>query len=305
MKNAVLVLVFFALLLGCNKDENERISDPDRVAELMNANLEILTPGVFTVDPDDVSIDNSIQIINNGSGVVGLESGSPMDNQITFNAPNGNVNAVGMRFGTSGPIYFVPVNANGVTDATATFSFLISEGICDDLSRICHDIRCYEFAQTTSGAISAANIQDVAMMCGNCDEPSCQSLLDSSVCGNLSGEDGSPRFNLTWSGSMDLDLYVTDPTGETISYVNTVSNSGGMLDVDCTGNCSGGNSENITWPNGGPSGQYSFYVNNYSGGNNTSFNILIRDNNQDINTISGTTSQSNDDNSPVYTYTKQ
>ncbi|MFC0603772.1 hypothetical protein [Winogradskyella pulchriflava] len=302
MKNAVRMLIFFTLFLGCNKDENERISDPDRVAELMNANLEILTPGVFTINPDEVTIDNSIQIINNGSGVVGLESGSPMDNQITFNAPNGNVNAVGMRFGTSGPIYFVPVDANGVTDATATFSFLITEGICDDLSRICHDIRCYEFAQTTSGAISAANIQDVAMLCGNCDEPSCQGLLDSAECG-LAGLDGSPRFNLTWSGNIDLDLYVTDPNGNTISYINPSSSSGGMLDIDCTGGCTGGNSENITWPDGGPSGQYTFYVNNFDGGN-APFNIQIRDNGQDVSAFSGSTNMSND-NSQTYTYTKQ
>lgn len=59
-----------------------------------------------------------------------------------------------------------------------------------------------------------------------------------------------------------LRPYVTDPNGETISYINTSSSSGGMLDIDCTGNCPGGNSENITWVDGGAAGTYSFYVDN-------------------------------------------
>ncbi len=297
----LLTLFSILILISCGSDgdgDNEKISDPDQVARLMNDNL-ILPPGHFIVNPDDVEVDESITIINTANSTIPIDSGQSMSNPITFNAPNGNVNAVGMRFGTSGPIYFVPIETNGANSGTGVFDFLITQGICDDLSEICHDIRCYEFAQTTSGQISAANITDVAMLCGNCDEPSCEGLVDTSEC--ISGEDGDPRFNLTWSGSTDLDLYVTDPTGETISYINISSSSGGILDVDCVGDCDTVNSENITWPDGGPSGTYSFYANHFSGGS-TSFSILVRDNGVNVTTYSGTLSS--DNNSTVWTYIK-
>jgi len=119
--------------------------------------------------------------------------------------------------------------------------------------------------------------------------------------GNLPGADGSPRFNMTWSGSTDLDLYVTDPLGFTIYYSSTNSPSGGVLDVDCTGSCTGGNAENITWENGGPSGVYEFHVNYYSGSGDTPFTITVRDNDTTRNVINSSLS---DGDSQTWTYTK-
>lgn len=119
--------------------------------------------------------------------------------------------------------------------------------------------------------------------------------------GNLPGADGSPRFNMTWSGDTDLDLYVTDPTGFTISYTSTSSPSGGILDLDCTGSCPGGNAENITWENGGPSGVYEFHVNYYSGSANTPFTLTVRDNETTMNVINSSLSEGD---SQTWTYTK-
>jgi len=297
----VFSIALLLVLFSCKKDDggNDGISDPQEVANLMNDNL-ILPAGFFTVDPSTATVDNSVVVQAGGSGVVPITGGQSMTNSIAFSAPNGNINAVGMRFGTTGPIYFVPVNTNGATSGVGNFDFLIDAGICNDLSEICHDIICYEFAQTTAGAISASNIRDVAMLCGNCDEPSCQGLVDEADCGGLAGADGSPRFNLTWGGDTDLDLYVTDPNGETLSYTNTSSSSGGELDVDCTGNCSGGNSENITWVDGGPSGNYSFYVNHFSG-SSASYTLTVRDNGGSVTSYTGSLSSGN---STTYNYTK-
>ena len=298
-----LALFVSLCIISCGGSDSDPvgdgISDPTEVANLMNSALQ-LPPGTFTVDPNQVEIDDSITITSNNNATIPIAGGQSMTNNISFNAPNGNVNAVGMRFGTSGPIYFVPINTQGSTSGTGSFDFAMLATICNDLSKICHDIKCYEFASTSGGQISRANIRDVAMMCGNCDEPSCQGLVDPSDCG-LSGQDGSPRFNLTWNGNSDLDLYVTDPTGTTISFTNTTSSSGGSLDVDCTGNCSGGNSENITWPNGGPSGTYTVWVNNYSGGT-TSFNIVVRDNGNNVTNFSGSVGSGQD--STKWTYNK-
>ena len=118
---------------------------------------------------------------------------------------------------------------------------------------------------------------------------------------NLTGADGSPRFNMTWSGGTDLDLYVTDPNGYTISYTSPGSPSGGVLDVDCTGNCSGGNAENITWENGGPSGVYEFHVNYFSGSDDTPFTLTIRDNETTMDVINSSLSEGD---SQTWTYTK-
>lgn len=117
----------------------------------------------------------------------------------------------------------------------------------------------------------------------------------------LIGDDGSPRFNLTWIGSVDLDLHVTDPIGETISFANFASDSGGVLDVDCTGDCDEINSENITWVNGGPDGEYSFFVNYFFGNTETSFTLVVRDEDETIEIIEGNLSSGS---STIFTYTK-
>jgi len=86
----------------------------------------------------------------------------------------------------------------------------------------------------------------------------------------LEGNPGNPRFNLVFDNStdVDLDLYVTDPRGETVYYGNRSSASGGNLDVDCLcGGCPNGGNENIYWPTDGsaPTGTYTFWVDYYSG----------------------------------------
>jgi hypothetical protein len=210
-----------------------------------------------------------------------------------------------MRFGPTGPIRFLPITTQDLENGIASFVFSINPELCEDIAQICHDIKCYEFAQTSSGAISQADLQDIAMVCGACDEPSCLDLLDEEICNSngLQGAEGNPRFNLTWGGSTDLDLYVTDPNGETISYQITSSSSGGLLDVDCLGDCPGGNAENIFWPNGGPSGTYQYYVNYFYGSDTTPFTISISENENVISTVTGSLG-TNDNNSQTWTYIK-
>lgn len=64
--------------------------------------------------------------------------------------------------------------------------------------------------------------------------------------------EGALRFTLTWDTDDDLDLYVTDPSGERIWWINTMSASGGELDRDDNVNVCGidqepGGVENIFW----------------------------------------------------------
>lgn len=78
---------------------------------------------------------------------------------------------------------------------------------------------------------------------------------------------GDVQITLTWNSTNDLDLWVTDPFGETIYYYHTTSASQGQLDVDANRNCQNVTSspvENIFWPsNSAPSGNYTVTVHYY------------------------------------------
>lgn len=100
----------------------------------------------------------------------------------------------------------------------------------------------------------------------------------------LVGSPGNPRFNLQFDNesNVDLDLYVTDPRGETIYYNNWLSQSGGELDVDCRcEDCSTGPNENIFWPedDSAPKGTYKYWVEYYENcgtGTSSRSNFTVR-----------------------------
>lgn len=170
-KHLVLGLSLILLASACKKKND---ADP---VEAINAGLS-LPAGSYSVNPDTMEVDNTIVIDPGAGGTMPINTGTTLNGQITFSAPNGNVVAGGMRFGNSGPVNVVPVSgAQGQTNGTLNLPFTISASTCADLASICHDIKCYEFAITADGKISQANIRDVALMCGGCDEPSCASLI--------------------------------------------------------------------------------------------------------------------------------
>lgn len=84
--------------------------------------------------------------------------------------------------------------------------------------------------------------------------------------GDTSLGTGDVQATLIWHSSADIDLYVQDPYGDTVSYQSDSVPSGGRLDRDnqCA-NFEMGRPENIFWPeNGAPSGTYKVWVNYYS-----------------------------------------
>lgn len=84
---------------------------------------------------------------------------------------------------------------------------------------------------------------------------------------------GDVQVTITWSTTADIDLYVTDPMGETIFYANPFSSSGGQLDID---DVDGYGPENIFWNDGNaPAGNYSVSVNHYSGVSPTNFSVRV------------------------------
>lgn len=80
---------------------------------------------------------------------------------------------------------------------------------------------------------------------------------------------GDVQVTLRWASNADLDLAVTDPTGETVSFSNRgPTDTGGQLDVDsniaCPDDADRG-VENVFWPEGAPSGTYLVTVTGFDG----------------------------------------
>lgn len=77
---------------------------------------------------------------------------------------------------------------------------------------------------------------------------------------------GDVQVSIAWKGASDVDLHVTDPSGEEVYFGNLESASGGRLDLDSNPACriDGKNNENIVWPqNGAPRGTYTVEVDYY------------------------------------------
>lgn len=76
---------------------------------------------------------------------------------------------------------------------------------------------------------------------------------------------GNVQVTLQWDGPVDLDLYVADPDGDEVSYLNTSVASGGELDVDARAGCSQTPEtvENIIWRGTPPRGAYTIRVDYY------------------------------------------
>jgi hypothetical protein len=71
---------------------------------------------------------------------------------------------------------------------------------------------------------------------------------------------GDVQVSVAWDAPTDVDLHVTDPSGEEIFFAHKTSASGGTLDLDSNPACSidNINNENVVWPTGSaPSGTYS------------------------------------------------
>jgi hypothetical protein len=79
---------------------------------------------------------------------------------------------------------------------------------------------------------------------------------------NLALGTGALQVSLSWNTETDMDLYVTDPSGEVIYYGDEYAESGGQLDRDDT---DGYGPENIFWDDNAPNGTYIVEVHDYDG----------------------------------------
>ncbi|HEX9644880.1 MAG TPA: FecR family protein [Acidimicrobiia bacterium] len=91
---------------------------------------------------------------------------------------------------------------------------------------------------------------------------------------------GDIQVTLEWAAFVDLDLWVTDPSGETIKWDHDTSASGGRLDRDAYGDCTTDDTppENTVWDATAPSGEYTVTVHVWDmcGGTSADFELTVR-----------------------------
>lgn len=180
-------LVSILMLAGCSSPPGPNFNAGDE----LNRSIQ-LPPGSFQVDAAQLVETSDISIVSGGGSNQRMQvnPGSQYSATIGFNA-NSGVTHAGIRFGDNGQTWMVPVSGGqNATSGTIDLPFSIPSSLCDDLSSICHDIKCYEFAARETGSgqfrVSKSNINQLAMLCGDCDEPSCQSLLTNCNDGQIS-----------------------------------------------------------------------------------------------------------------------
>ncbi len=82
--------------------------------------------------------------------------------------------------------------------------------------------------------------------------------------GQISLSQGALTVTLSWQGDADLNLFVRDPLGRTVSWSNPIVPSGGALQIDSNTNCETPTDqpiEHITWQGGdAPNGDYVIWV---------------------------------------------
>jgi uncharacterized protein YfaP (DUF2135 family) len=76
---------------------------------------------------------------------------------------------------------------------------------------------------------------------------------------------GDIQVTLDWDAAVDLDLWVTDPSGETVMWDHPFAASGGRLDRDAYPDCvfTAVPPENTVWDENAPSGEYLVTVHVY------------------------------------------
>lgn len=203
MKPTQLILpcIFLIFLLqSCSKEKTD--------AALALNNDIVLPAGSFQIEESQTTVDSGIKITQTNAPPTNVDPETQININITFTSANSDVTHAGIRFGENGQIWCIPISgANGNSRGTLTVPMQIPSGICQQVSEICHDVRCYEFAIAQDGndsyRISNSNINDVILGCGGCEEPSCQSF---NVC-NCSQDNLLDRQNQLF---VNLDFIETD-----------------------------------------------------------------------------------------------
>lgn len=172
-----IILFSFSLFYGCGKSS----STVD--ATSLNEGLTVSVSGSSQHDISEYKEDASIDLSNaSAGGKMAISGSSTINITREFTAPNKNVSGAAIRFGDAGPLTVIPLKTKGQSNGILNYNVTIPSSVCDKMSQICHNIKCYEYAVTDVGTISRANVTDMAIKCGACSEPSCADIVNCGGC---------------------------------------------------------------------------------------------------------------------------
>lgn len=163
------------------REQAETWFGPNAAEALLNDRVSLDGEGELLSEPDT---DDSVEISSfvedpSGASQMAVAPGDVITVTLMFEAPEGNVAGGAIRFGSEGEIHTKSLpELEGLTSGTLSFEITIPDDLCAELGEVCHSVLCYEYALTTDGRVSRANVRDVVTRCGQgCAEPSCGALL--------------------------------------------------------------------------------------------------------------------------------
>ncbi|MCA9602465.1 MAG: DUF2135 domain-containing protein [Polyangiales bacterium] len=129
------------------------------------------------------------------------------------------------------------------------------------------------------------DVHDVPITCTQGAQEDCNGVddnCDGQIDEGCGYANGPLQITMAWNTQADIDLFVTDPTGETISNQHRRSASGGELDHDARGGCRTTDKpnqiENAVWKARPPKGTYQVGVHYWgecSDGGTTTVSVTV------------------------------
>lgn len=209
------------------------------------------------IDPADANSLASVLIIPNGQAVAGTPP--PPSNSSSAPTVSNNVQSVTSSNGSTTPLDLIYENVNGDLGGC----YVQVEG-ADSYFQV-----PYSGGSTSSGTLALpinipTNVDQGEFCVSYCvyDVNGQVSNLVYTCVSVLRLGTGAMQISLSWNTETDQDLYVTEPDGNIINYINSYSASGGTLDRDDT---DGYGPENIYWTDVAPDGSYQVHVDDFSG----------------------------------------
>ncbi len=153
------------------------------VAAQLNGFFRAAYGGGQAIDPAALPVDPAILLDPGGptaADPIGGIDGIPAELEVTvgFTAPD-PVTAVAIRFGPTGTTWSVPLAAPAGS-GSAMLPLPLPPEACNGLSIGCHQVDRFSYAITAAGTISPAGVSAATLVCGSCEDGTCQALLPAS-----------------------------------------------------------------------------------------------------------------------------
>lgn len=236
MKNSIFLMLFAFVIFSCSQEPEQ---DPGALIDPGNpdalSQVLIMPSGTQSNSGNPPNPSNSTEAPEVINLVSSITSSNGSTTPLVFQYSNVNENLGGcyVQIDGAGEYFTIPYNSTSGNSGDLQLPIGIPSNV--DEGEFCVIFCVYDINGLVSNVVST-----------------CVNVLRLGT--------GAIQISLSWNTPTDQDLYVIDPTGEEISYLNVISASGGQLDRD---DLNGYGPENIFWLENAPDGSYNVKVNDY------------------------------------------